>query len=159
MDYLILREIGMIARCFQSISDIEFKGITLEKGQYLFVVRICENPGINQERLTNMLKVDKTTTAKAVKKLVEKGYILKKQSERDRRAYELYPEKKALEIYPFLRKEENYSTETALEGFSESEKEIVYTLLKNMRNNIEKDWQRVKRGDKRDYESKEKEKI
>lgn len=157
MDYLILREIGMIARCFQSISDIEFREINLAKGQYLFLVRICENPGINQEMLSNMLKVDRTTTAKAVKKLAEKEYIVKKNSEKDKRAFELYPGKKALEIYPFLRREENFSTDSALNGFNKEEKAILFNLVKRMRNNIENDWLTAKRGDKRDYVSKQKE--
>ncbi|MCY6371688.1 MarR family winged helix-turn-helix transcriptional regulator [Clostridium ganghwense] len=151
MDYLILREIGMIARCFQTINDIEFRELSLEKGQYLFLVRICENPGINQERLSNMLKVDKTTTAKAVKKLISKGYILKEQSKEDKRSFKLYPDKKAMEIYQFLRTEEDYSTETALKGFCNEEKEIVHKLLKKMRENIEKDWQAVKNGKDRGY--------
>lgn len=151
MDYRILREIGMIARCLQSISDIEFKEVRLEKGQYLFVVRICENPGINQERLSHMLKVDKTTTAKAVKKLVDKGYVRKEQSQTDKRAFELYPTKRAMEIYLFLRKEEDFSTENALKGIDENQKEILYTLLEKMRKNIEKDWETVKRGERRNY--------
>lgn len=151
MDYLILREIGMIARCFNSISDIEFREINLAKGQYLFLVRVCENPGINQEMLSNMLKIDRTTTAKAVKKLEEKGYIIRKSSEKDKRAFELYPGEKAKEIYHFLRKEENFSADTALIGFSEKEKELLYSLIKRMRTNIEKDWTVVKSGEKRGY--------
>ena len=39
----ILREIGMIARALDSISNIEFKEYELTKGQYLYLVRICEN--------------------------------------------------------------------------------------------------------------------
>ena len=151
MDYLILREIGMIARCFNSISDIEFREINLAKGQYLFLVRVCENPGINQEMLSNMLKVDRTTTAKAVKKLEERDYIIRKSSEKDKRAFELYPGEKAKEIYPFLRREEDFSADTALIGFSVTEKELLYSLIKRMRTNIEKDWTVVKNGEKRGY--------
>ncbi|HWL27143.1 MAG TPA: MarR family transcriptional regulator, partial [Ureibacillus sp.] len=47
----ILREIGMIARALDSISNIEFKELDLTKGQYLYLVRIYENPGIIQEKL------------------------------------------------------------------------------------------------------------
>ena len=54
------------------------KSINLEKGQYQFLTRIKENPGINQKKLSSLLLVDKTTTAKAVNKLVAKGYINKK---------------------------------------------------------------------------------
>ena len=38
-----LREIGMIARALDSISNIEFKALGLEKGKYLYVVRIFEH--------------------------------------------------------------------------------------------------------------------
>lgn len=54
----ILREIGMIARALDSISNIEFKDLDLTRGQYLYLVRIYENPGIIQEKLAEMIKVD-----------------------------------------------------------------------------------------------------
>src|SRR5690625_6715284 len=44
-----------------SISNIEFKEYDLTKGQYLYLVRIYENPGIIQEKLSDMIKVDRTT--------------------------------------------------------------------------------------------------
>jgi DNA-binding MarR family transcriptional regulator len=146
-----MREIGMIARCFQTISDIEFREIQLEKGQYILVVRICENPGISQEELSNMIKVDRTTVAKAIKKLVEKNYIEKISNENDRRAWKLYPTKKALEVYGFLQEEERYTTKTALNGFEDNEKTFIFDLLKRMRVNIEEDWKLVKNGEQRSY--------
>ncbi len=74
----ILREIGMIARAFDSISNIEFKELDLTKGQYLYLVRICEEPGIIQEKLAEMIKVDRTTAARAISKLEMQGFIEKK---------------------------------------------------------------------------------
>lgn len=47
----ILREIGMIARALDSISNIEFKDLDLTRGQYLYLVRIYENPGVIQDKL------------------------------------------------------------------------------------------------------------
>ena len=55
----ILREIGMIARALDSIANIEFKEYDLTRGQYLYLIRICENPGIIQEKLAEMIKVDR----------------------------------------------------------------------------------------------------
>ncbi len=77
----ILREIGMIARALDSISNIEFKEHDLTKGQYLYLVRICENPGIIQEKLAEMIKVDRTTAARAIKKLEMKGFIERRDDE------------------------------------------------------------------------------
>ena len=73
----ILREIGMIARALDSISNIEFKEYDLTKGQYLYLVRICENPGIIQEKVAELIKVDRTTAARAIKKLEMNGFIVK----------------------------------------------------------------------------------
>lgn len=71
----ILREVGMIERALDSMSNIEFKQIGLARGQYLYVVRIYEHPGIISEQLSNLIKVDRTTIARAVKKLEQKGFI------------------------------------------------------------------------------------
>ncbi|GMA68981.1 hypothetical protein GCM10025879_02270 [Leuconostoc litchii] len=74
MDYEILRNVGTIARALDSISNIEFKDIALEKGQYLYISRIFENPGITQKQLSNLLCVDKTTTNRAISRLIEKNW-------------------------------------------------------------------------------------
>ena len=71
----ILREIGIIARALDSIANIEFRDLNLARGQYLYLVRIAEQPGIIQEELSELLKVDRSTVARSVKKLEERGLI------------------------------------------------------------------------------------
>ena len=147
----ILREIGMIARALDSISNIEFKEIDLTKGQYLYVVRICENPGIIQEKLAEMIKVDRTTAARAIKKLEMNGFIEKKTDMLNKKIKKLFPTEKGYQVYPFIKREHDYSNKMALDGFSESEIETIYNLLLRVRKNIEGDWEYVKKGNKRVY--------
>ena len=71
----VLREIGIIARALDSIANIEFRDLELARGQYLYLVRIGEHPGIIQEELSDLLKVDRSTVARSVKKLADKGFI------------------------------------------------------------------------------------
>ena len=71
----ILREIGIIARALDSIANIEFRDLELARGQYLYLVRIAEQPGMIQEELSDLLKVDRSTVARSVKKLEERGLI------------------------------------------------------------------------------------
>lgn len=147
----ILRRIGSIARALDSISNIEFREINLTRGQYLYLVRICENPGLIQERLSEILKVDKTTTARAINKLVETGYIEKREDPNNKKNKKLYPTPKGEESYNFLIKEDQYSNESALQGFDPSEVETLYHLLMRVDENINEDWQDVKKGKKRSY--------
>ncbi|GAA1382999.1 MarR family winged helix-turn-helix transcriptional regulator [Peribacillus frigoritolerans] len=147
----ILREIGMIARALDSISNIEFKEHNLTKGQYLYLVRICENPGMIQEKLAEMIKVDRTTAARAIKKLEINGFIEKKEDKHNKKIKKLFPTEKGKSIYPFIKRENDYSNTVALEGLSEREVEIISDLLQRVRKNVEKDWEFVKKGNKRNY--------
>lgn len=147
----ILREIGMIARALDSISNIEFKEYDLTKGQYLYLVRIYENPGIIQEKVAEMIKVDRTTAARAIKKLEMNGLIEKREDPHNKKIKKLFPTEKGKQVYPFLKREHDYSDRVALEGFSEREAETIFTLLQRVRKNVEKDWELVKKGNKRNY--------
>jgi DNA-binding MarR family transcriptional regulator len=147
----ILREIGMIARALDSISNIEFKEYNLTKGQYLYLVRICENPGIIQEKLAEMIKVDRTSASRAIQKLESNGFIEKKDDQHNLKIKKLFPTEKGKKVYPFIKRENDYSNIVALEGLSEGEVETISNLLQRVRKNIEKDWEFVKKGNKRNY--------
>lgn len=147
----ILRRIGQISRCFETISNIEFKELNLGKNQYLYLLRINENPGIIQGQLAELLNIDRTSVAKAIKKLEADGWIEKRDSFLNKKELQLFPTKKGKEIYSFLKNEGDYSSAVALRGFSEEEKELLLSMLERMQQNIEPDWQLVKRGIKRDY--------
>ncbi|WP_445447405.1 MarR family winged helix-turn-helix transcriptional regulator [Enterococcus lactis] len=147
----ILRDIGMIARALDSISNIEFKEVELTRGQYLYLVRICENPGIIQEKLAEMIKVDRTTTARAIKKLESNGMIERLEDKENKKIKKLYPTKKGAEIYPFIIRENNYSNAVALNGLSEEEAKQLEYLLKKVCKNVSEDWNFVKKGNKRIY--------
>lgn len=147
----ILREIGMIARALDSISNIEFKEYDLTKGQYLYLVRICENPGMIQDKLAEMIKVDRTTAARAIKKLEMNGFIEKRSDQHNKKIKRIFPTEKGKNIYPFMIREHNHSNEVALAGLSNEEVETLYHLILRVRKNIEVNWEFVKKGNKRGY--------
>lgn len=139
----LLREIGALARCVQAISDVKYRELRLHRGQFIFLTRVCEQPGINLIDLSNMLKVDKTTTTKAVGKLAAEGYLTRRRGD-DRRMWHLYPTGKATAVYPQIIAEENRSVDICLDGFSQDEREGVGRLLARMRASLEADWQKLK---------------
>lgn len=140
LEFKVLRFVGTLSRAINSKADFKYKKFDLQKGQYMFLTRVCENPKINFVNLSNMLKVDQATTTKAVKKLIDIGYLNKEQDENDKREYKLTPTKKALEIYEFIIEEESKQLEISFKGFSEEEKQMATKLIERMSENIEEYW-------------------
>ena len=152
----ILREIGVIARALDSIANIEFRDLELAKGQYLYLVRIGEHPGIIQEELSDLLKVDRSTVARSVKKLADKGLIRELTDPSNQKIKKWILTEKGQALYPFILAEHAYSEETALMGFSKAEALQLEEWLSKMRENIAADWELVKKGKKRNYSEEKK---
>lgn len=147
----VLREIGMIARCLDSISNVEFQHLNLSRGQYLYLYRICENPGIIPNQLAELIKVDRTTAARAISKLESDGFIRKQAAVDNKKNKELYPTDAGLQAWEFIRREGIHSDQVTLAGLTEEEIETAVSLLRRMRHNIEVDWRFVKKGGRRPY--------
>ncbi|MEE6657521.1 MarR family transcriptional regulator [Pediococcus acidilactici] len=147
----ILRIIGSIARELDSIANVEFKGISLTKGQFLYLARVCENPGIIQGELAELLRVDRTTAARALRKLEEQGLISRRFAADNQKIKRLYPTEKGRDVYPIIKRENEYSNATALRGLSEAEVKQVRNLLLRVEKNVNEDWHYVKSGHHRDY--------
>ncbi|MGE1065199.1 MarR family winged helix-turn-helix transcriptional regulator [Megasphaera paucivorans] len=144
LDDTILRNIGALSRSIHSINDIYFKKYHLQRSQFIFLTRICENPGINQISLSNMLKVDKATTTKAVQKLMAEGYVTKERNAFDKREWNLYPSEKARQVYIPIIAEENRDIAICFSGFNDVERQTACTLLERMTNNIGQEWKKYK---------------
>ena len=67
--------IALLYRYSQSYFNEELKKYGLGNGQHVFLLYLLEHEGINQETLAHMVKIDKTTAARAIAKLVEAGYV------------------------------------------------------------------------------------
>lgn len=140
----IFRDIGELARTVHAICDVRYKEINLQKGQHIFLTRVCENRGISLKQLSIMLKVDKTTTTKATQKLIKNGYIYKEKDTDDKRVYRLFPTDKALSIYKTIIEEENWAITTCMKDFTPEQKTLVHSLINQMKENIESDWCEMK---------------
>ena len=152
----VLREIGIIARALDSIANIEFRDLELARGQYLYLVRIGEQPGIIQEELSDLLKVDRSTVARSVKKLADKGFIRELNDPSNQKIKKWILTEKGQALYPFILAEHAYSENTALKGFSQAEILQLEEWLAKMRENVAADWELVKKGQKRNYSEEKK---
>ncbi len=128
----ILRYVSILYRYSQIYLSGRLKPLHSNVGLYPFIAAICRQPGLNQEALSEILVMDKGTTAKAVKELENKGCIVREPDRSDRRTNRLYPTAhgealgEQLDVFLLGWKE------ILWKGFSEAEKSQSYDLVKRM---------------------------
>lgn len=144
LDSQILREVGALARCVQSLSDIRFRELDLQRGQFVFLTRICEAPGLALGQLAEVVKVDKATATKAVQKLAVSGYVRREQDQHDKRLIHLFPSEKGQAVYEQIIAEENRNLAVCLEGITAAEAALLERSLRRMQEQLAVEWRAVK---------------
>ena len=108
----------------------KLQGVPIRSGQHDFLYVISQNEGITQKELSELLYVDKSTTAKAVKDLVSKGYVEKVTLKEDRRFARLYLTDKGRQIKPHIQKTFFELMDIVTSNLSEQEVGQAVSLLK-----------------------------
>ena len=96
----INRKILAIARCDTQYRSEKMAPFGLKSCHTSYLMHICANPGISQDRLAQLVFINKSNVARQVAFLEEEGYLRRESSQSDRRVVELYPTDKALELLP-----------------------------------------------------------
>ena len=131
------RLISVIHRQNQKYLLKAFKNYNIGNGgQYAFLKWIIQSPGINQDELTSKLKFDKATTARSVSQLEKAGYIRKETSESDRRANELFPTEKAIQVYPHIQFVLDELNNELTKNLTDDERKQLISLLKKIDNGL-----------------------
>ena len=107
-------------------------------GQQFFLLHIYEHPGISQEDLAHIDHYDKGTTARAVKKLEQEGYILRKSDEKDRRFMKLYVTKDGEALVMKIQEIIKQWNKMLTEGLSDEEQVLVSNLMEKIAQNAQR---------------------
>lgn len=107
----------------------EMKQCDISGHQMGYIIHIHKNPGSSQEEIADFFKLNKGTVAKGLKRLMENGYIIKKQNEQDRRAYELYLTEKGKGVLAEANTSLLQFNEILTRGMSAEETETFEKLL------------------------------
>jgi len=141
------KSVGRVVSCIHRFTSInlhkKLEKFNIGPGQLHFLMILYHHEGMNQECLAHKLMIDKATSARAIKKLEEEGYVTRMTDENDKRAYKICPTKKAYDFKPVVQKILCEWTDTLLKGFNENEKETLFELLEKIVNNAKsgvKNW-------------------
>ncbi|SHK28990.1 DNA-binding transcriptional regulator, MarR family [Clostridium cavendishii DSM 21758] len=133
---LLTKYMSMIYRASQGYLDNRLREYNLTSGTYPFILGIYDNEGISQNELSEYVKVDKSLSARAIKKLIELGYVEKIINSEDSRAYKLYLTESAKEVVPKLLNELDGWVNIITKGLTNEQKETSEILLENMYLNV-----------------------
>lgn len=129
------RQISLLYRHGQMFAGDRLKEHGIGRGQYIFLNALYHEDGISQEALSDTLRIDKGTTAKAVKKLEQEGYITRRSSPGDKRVNQVKLTEKARVIEPVIRGVLLEWRDILTEGFTVEEKLQIHGLLERMGQN------------------------
>ena len=104
----------------------------IQSSQYAFILAICRQPGRSQEELAKELCVNKSTVARNLNYLEEKGYVLRKPFPDDKRQFEVYPTEKAFEVLPEIKEASIEWMKLLSEDIPQSELDIFDSVLRKM---------------------------
>lgn len=74
----------------------------LNASQYMYIVEVCEHPGLTQDRFLTMFYLNPSNVTRAILALEKQGFLERCGSPRDRRTFCVYPTQKALALYPVI---------------------------------------------------------
>ena len=94
----IAKYISQLYRKGSSYINKEISKYGIGSGQFMFLLELYKKDGKNQEDIAEDLKMDKGTTARALKKLEEQGFLTRLRDERDKRSNKIYLSDKAKNI-------------------------------------------------------------
>jgi DNA-binding MarR family transcriptional regulator len=105
-------------------------------GQFPFLMRLYREDGINQESLSDYLKIDKGTTARAIQKLVDEGYVFRQRDEKDRRSYRVFLTEKGKKMEPDMKKIASEWEDILFSSFDDSQRREIMNSLGIMFENV-----------------------
>ncbi len=137
MDKSIGRMITLLSRKCQSYLSRALSKYNLTAAEQPFFMALQNCEGITQDELTAMVCVDKSATARAVKSLEEKGFLIRVQDKNNRRQNRIYPTDKAKRISGSVKQELSHFNGLMIQGILPQTAEEVYMALLKMDENLE----------------------
>lgn len=117
----IIRTIGAVTRTIQIDSNNHFKELGLNNNLFIYIIRVCEKPGMFLGELADNVQIDRTTAFRTIKKLATLGYFELKKDAVNQKIKRIYPTEKAMDIYPQLHEYEQKQSDFLLSNLSTEE--------------------------------------
>lgn len=110
--------------------------LNLTQPQWLTLLKLSREPGINQACLAGHLEVNPVTVTQNIDRLVKAGLVLRERQEGDRRAVSLFLTDKAKPLLDELNEIAEDVRALAFDGFSLAEAKLLEDMLVRVKKNF-----------------------
>ena len=124
-----MRQISITYRCAMRFRETELADTGLAGCQTPYLTALFRKPGISPEEISRQLNVNKSSVARQLAILEEKGYIRRQSSESDRRLLLVYPTDKALAIKERLYRCYHDWSSYLTKDFTDEEQALLSDLM------------------------------
>lgn len=128
----LMKNINITSRCANQYRNEKLAGSGLNGCQYTYILHICHNPGISQDKLAHLIYINKSNVTRQLIPLEDNGYIVRKAGSTDKRIVEVYPTQKSLDILPRVISVLHEWNKFLTEDFTDEEKETIISLLERI---------------------------
>lgn len=104
----------------------------LNAGQHLFVIALCKEPGVTQDKLPERIGVNKSTVTRALGQLEQSGFIRRVSNPQDKRTTCVLPTARAHAVIPRIMEVVSRWDAAVTAQYSESEKQALQSLLQRL---------------------------
>ncbi len=132
----VLKWLSVADRFYKIYLDQQLAPFGINSSQYMFLIKICDSPGILQDSLMDMFYVHPSNIVRTLATLEKKEMLTRLPNDQDRRTWKLYPTDRALSIYQEIRTVCENTESILLQGLSEAEKSLFMDLLMQAGKNI-----------------------
>lgn len=129
---LTYKWIALAHRHYQQYLNRQLAAYGLSGSQYLFLIHICREPGLTQDRLPALVNLNKSNVTRALAQLERLGYVRRESHPRDRRTAAIFPTPAAQAVYPRIMGVITGWDASVTVRLSAEEKTVLVRLLKKV---------------------------
>jgi len=124
------------ARLFRRSFNARTRDSGITALQWRLITYLKRHEGIRQGPLAELIEVEPITLSRMVDRLVEAELVERRADPADRRAWQLYPTPRAVELLNGMRPIADALTAEAIEGLSPAEIDQLTDLVERVRANL-----------------------
>jgi DNA-binding MarR family transcriptional regulator len=130
---LLLMRVSM--QYFKRISK-ELRKIGLHRGQPRLLMLLGQNDGLSHTQIAEKLEIRPATTSTMIKRLEKKGLLIRKRSAVDERVSNVFLTKAGKDIQNQISDYLHQINDITFTGFSQDEKEILWSYFQRILENL-----------------------